>query len=529
MASGNNKNSYNRSSSGNAEYVEGGVLPPQAVEIEEAVLGGMLIEHEAATAALELLTPADFYRKSHRHIFEVMYDLFEKSNPLDMLTVENELRDRKLLDEIGGPGYLSELTRSVSSAANIHYHCQILTEKSIKRTIIHSFTDVIKDSYDTASDPYDLLDKAEKTIYELANSKRGADSNAITDILKKTLEHLEDMRGKDGGITGVPSGLDVDKWTAGWQRGDLIIIAARPSMGKTAFVLTVARNAALYREQEKQANVAIFSLEMSDQQLIQRLLTMEARVDAQKARTGRLDDQEFKKLIDAAGRLFKANIFIDDTPALSVMEMRSKCRRLKSEHDIDLIIVDYLQLMRGNINDKNSNREQEIATISRGLKGLAKELDVPVIALSQLSRAVEQRGGNKRPQLSDLRESGSIEQDADVVCFLYRPEYYQITTDDEGHSTAGIAEVIIGKQRNGPVGDVKLSFVKEYARFENLTSYDSGGMIEESVSVDPFFDDEEDSGGGNINQLPAGESRRPNLPPSGPDELPGSDDEESPF
>ncbi len=526
MASGNNSASYNRNKEEDTGYQDGGVLPPQAVEIEEAVLGGMLIEHEAATTALELLQPGDFYRKSHRNIFEVMFELFEKSNPLDILTVENELRDRKLLDEIGGPGYLSELTRSVSSAANIEYHCQILTEKAIKRTIIHSFTDVIKDSYDTSSDAYDLLDKAEKTIYELANSKRGADSNAISDILKKTLAYLEDMRGKDGGITGIPTGLDIDKWTAGWQRGDLIIIAARPSMGKTAFVLSVARNAALFPNPEKQAGVAIFSLEMSDQQLIQRLLTMEARVNAQAARTGRLNDTEFKKLIDAASRLFKAKIFIDDTPALSVMEMRSKCRRLKSEHDIDLIIVDYLQLMRGNVNDRNSNREQEIATISRGLKGLAKELDVPVIALSQLSRAVEQRGGNKRPQLSDLRESGSIEQDADVVCFLYRPEYYGITSDDEGHNTAGIAEVIIGKQRNGPVGDVKLQFVKEYARFENLTSFDSGGMIDDSVSVDPFFDDENETADASGTQLPPGESRRPSLPPSAPDKLPDGD---SPF
>ena len=489
-------------------------MPPQAIEIEEAVLGGMLIEHEAATMALELLRPQDFYRKAHRHIFEVMMELFEKSNPLDILTVENELRDKKLLEECGGPGYLSELTRSVSSAANMEYHAQILTEKAIKRTIIQQFTDVVKDSYDPGSDPYELLDKAEKSIYELANSKRGGDSNAISDILKKTLQHLEEIRGQKGGITGVPSGTDVDRLTAGWQPGDLIIIAARPSMGKTAFVLTVARNASLFPDLEKRVSVALFSLEMSDQQLIQRLLTMEARVDAQAARTGRLKDDEFKRLIEAASRLFKSKIFIDDTPALSVMEMRSKCRRLKSEHDIDLIIVDYLQLMRGNTNDRNSNREQEIATISRGLKGLAKELNVPVIALAQLSRAVEQRGGNKRPQLSDLRESGSIEQDADVVCFLYRPEYYGITTDDEGNSTTGIGEIIIGKQRNGPVGDVKLQFVKEYARFENLTSYDDG--FDDDVAGELYGDDDDDpSPGGGANVSPV----RPNLPPPGPDDF----------
>lgn len=505
------QNNMNRNAE-NQQAEQGGVLPPQAVEIEEAVLGGMLIESEAATTALELLRPNDFYRRSHQHIFEVMHELYEKQNPLDILTVESELRDKGLLEECGGSGYLSELTRSVSSAANIEYHAQIIAEKAIKRNIISSFTDVIRESYDSASDPYELLDKAEKTLYELANQNRYSQSNALTDILKDVLEHLENIRGQKGGITGVPSGTDVDNMTAGWQNGDLIIIAARPSMGKTAFVLTVSRNASLFPVEEKQVPVAIFSLEMSDQQLIQRLLTMEARVDAQAARTGRLKDDEFKRLIEAASRLYKAKIFIDDSPGLSVMEMRSKCRRLKNEHNIGLIVVDYLQLMRGNSNDRNSNREQEIAQISRGLKALAKELSVPVIALSQLSRAVEQRGGNKRPQLSDLRESGSIEQDADVVCFLYRPEYYGITTDDEGHSTAGIGEVIIGKQRNGPVGTIRLQFVKEYARFENLTSY-SGMLPEGDINIDPFVEDDP------LQQ----NSARPKLPPAAPD-FPMDDD-----
>ncbi|MCH8568467.1 MAG: replicative DNA helicase [Balneolales bacterium] len=517
----NSKQNDYRKSKQDIGASESGILPPQATEIEEAVLGGMLIEHEAATTALELLKSQDFYKKAHRHIFEIMSELYENNNPLDFITVENELRDRKLLEECGGPGYLTELTRSVSSAANIEYHAQILIEKAIKRNIISAFTDVIKESYESSTDPFELLDKAEKSIFELANSTRGGDSNAISDILKKTLQHLEEIRGQKGGITGVPTGLDLDKMTAGWQPGDLVIIAARPSMGKTAFVLTVARNAALFPDVKKQSAVAIFSLEMSDQQLVQRLLTMEARVDAQAARTGRLQDDEFKRLIEAASRLFKARIFIDDTPALSIMEMRSKCRRLKSEHDIDLIIVDYLQLMRGNTNDRNSNREQEIAMISRSLKGLAKELNVPVIALAQLSRAVEQRGGNKRPMLSDLRESGSIEQDADVVCFLYRPEYYGITTDDEGHSTAGIAEVIIGKQRNGPVGDIKLQFVKEYARFENLSQFNNQSLPNDGVDIDPFMDDEPSS----QPQLQTG-GKRPQLPPAYPDQLP---DEESPF
>ncbi len=531
-----------RGQDGAAAYPEGGVLPPQAIEIEQAVLGGMLIEHEAATLAIELLQPSDFYRKGHRHVFEIMQELYEKSNPLDLITVESELRDRKLLEEIGGPAYLGELTRAVSSAANIEYHCQILAEKAIKRTIISTFTDVVKESYDPGTDPYDMLDKAERSIYELANAKRGIESNNMSDILKKTLQHLEDIRGQKGGITGIPSGTDVDKWTAGWQKGDMVIIAARPSMGKTAFVLTIARNAALFPVEEKRAAVAIFSLEMSSQQLVQRLLTMEGRVNAQDARTGRLTDNDFKLLIDAASRLFKAKIFIDDTPALSVLELRSKCRRLKSEHDINLIIIDYLQLMRGNTNDRNSNREQEIATISRGLKSLAKELDVPVIALSQLSRAVETRGGNKRPMLSDLRESGSIEQDADVVCFLYRPGYYNITTDDEGNSTEGVAEVIIGKQRNGPVGTVKLQFVEQYARFENFASYQNNapgmdsaesegggnqGGGNSSAALPPFDDDDETAGA--VSPSEPGTSRRPPMYQPGPADFSDDSGEIPPF
>ena len=454
-----------------------GRVPPQAVEVEEAVLGAMLIEHGAATIALEMLKLDDFYKPAHRYIFETLTNLFERDNPLDLLTVENELRDNGLLDIAGGATYLSDLTRSVSSAANIDYHAQIITEKAIKRRLILSCTDVIKESYDSTTDAYDVLDEAEQKIFDLSNQKNKSSALPVADILKNTLAYLEDMRGKKYGITGVPSGLAIDQITAGWQNGDLIIIAARPSMGKTAFVLTSARNAAMHPNESLRAPVAIFSLEMSNQSLVQRLLTMEARVRADEARKGTLNDESFKDLIEAAGRLFSANIFIDDTPAITLMELRTKCRRLKSEHNIGLIVVDYLQLMQG-VSKDTGNREQEIASISRGLKSLAKELDVPVIALSQLSRAVEQRGGNKRPQLSDLRESGSIEQDADVVMFLYRPEYYGITTTAEGQSTAGLAEVIIGKQRNGPVGSKMLYFVKDYARFENLTSAEGSGTTD---------------------------------------------------
>lgn len=448
---------------------EGGRIPPQAVEVEEAVLGAMLIEDGAAIIAISMLSPDDFYKKSHRHIFDTIFELNEKNNTLDLLTLENALRDKSLLDECGGPTYLSDLTRSVSSAANIEYHAQIIIEKSIKRRLILNCTDVIKEAYDSASDAYDVLDTAEQKVFDLANQKNKNTSQPVAGILKDTLQYLEDMRGKKYGITGVPTGLAIDEMTAGWQKGDLVIIAARPSMGKTAFILTAARNAAMHSDENLRTSVAIFSLEMSNQSLVQRLLTMEARVRADEARKGTLDDANFKQLIEAAGRLFTAQIFVDDTPAISMMELRTKCRKLKNEHDIGLIVIDYLQLMQGSSRD-SGNREQEIASISRGLKALAKELDVPVIALAQLSRAVEQRSGDKRPMLSDLRESGSIEQDADIVIFLYRPEYYGVTTNSEGQSTAGIAEVIIGKQRNGPVGTRNLIFVKEYARFENMSA-----------------------------------------------------------
>ncbi|MBU94463.1 MAG: replicative DNA helicase [Balneola sp.] len=454
----------------NKENIQGRV-PPQAVEIEQAVIGAMLIEHGAATIALQMLKVEDFYQHSHQHIFQTLSRLYERDNPLDLLTLENELKDLNLLEAIGGPSYLSDLTRMVSSSANIEYHAQIITEKAIKRNLIKNCTEVITESYDSSSDAYDVLDDAEQRIFDLANQKSKSSAKPVADVLKDTLAYLEDMRGKKYGITGVPSGLKVDEITAGWQKGDLVIIAARPSMGKTAFVLTAARNAAMHNDENLKTNVAIFSLEMSNQSLVQRLLTMEARVRSDEARKGTLNNEHFKDLIEAAGRLFASQIFIDDTPAITLMELRTKARRLKSEHDIGLIIIDYLQLMQGSTRE-NRNREQEIASISRGLKSLAKELDVPVIALSQLSRAVEQRGGDKRPQLSDLRESGSIEQDADVVMFLYRPEYYGITTTAEGQSTAGIAEAIVGKQRNGPIGSKMLYFVKDYARFENLTAND---------------------------------------------------------
>ncbi|MDA0378410.1 MAG: replicative DNA helicase [Bacteroidetes bacterium] len=447
-----------------------GRVPPQAVNVEKTVLGAMLIEREAIPKAVEILQPGSFYSQQHNAIYEAILSLFERSNPVDLITVGDELKRRDKLESVGGSYYLSELTAAVDTAANVEYHARIVAEKALLRGLIETMTTVVGQAYDASADAFELLDHAESEIFRISDSQLRRAATSMHDVLKETLSRLEAIHGQVGGVTGVPSGFTrLDQLTGGWQPSDLIIIAARPSMGKTAFSLAMARNAALHPEHP--AGVAIFSLEMSAGQLAQRLLTSEARVDAQAARTGRLSDDDWPRLARAAGRLSEAPIFIDDTPGLTVLELRAKCRRLKAEHDIGLVIVDYLQLMHGTGMGKNANREQEIAHISRSLKGLAKELNVPVIALSQLSRAVETRGGDKRPQLSDLRESGSIEQDADVVGFIYRAERYGITVDENGNSTEGLAEIIIGKQRNGPIDDVKLAWVNQYARFENLTTY----------------------------------------------------------
>jgi replicative DNA helicase len=450
-----------------------GRIPPQAVEVEQAVLGAMLIEPEAIPRAVEILLPGSFYTDRHNQIYEAILSLFERANPVDIITVTDELRRREWLEAAGGAYYVSELTAQVANAANVEYHARIIAEKSLLRQMIDTMSSLIGNAYDPGADAFELLDSAESDIFRISDSQLRRSAAPMKDVLKDTLTRLETIHGREGGVTGVPSGFSkLDQMTAGWQRSDLIIVAARPSMGKTAFALACARNAALHPKEP--TGVAIFSLEMSSQQLAQRMLTSEARVDAQAARTGRLRDEDWPRLARAAGRLSDAPIFIDDTPGLSVLELRAKCRRLAAEHHIGLIIVDYLQLMHGTSSNKNSNREQEIAHISRSLKSLAKELDVPVVALSQLSRAVETRGGDKRPQLSDLRESGSIEQDADVVAFIYRAERYGITVDENGNSTEGIAELIVGKQRNGPIGDVRLAFTHQHARFENLNTYYQG-------------------------------------------------------
>lgn len=463
-----------------------GRVPPQAVDVERAVLGAMLIEREAIPRAIELLPPDAFYDNANQRIYSSILALFERGNPVDLITVTEELKRRGELDDTGGTYYLTELTAQVASAANVEYHARIIAEKSLLRKMIGTMTTLVGEAYDAGADAFELMDKAESEIFRISESQLRRSGLSMKDVVKATLEQLEAVHGNEGGITGVPSGFTrLDQLTGGWQKSDLIIIAARPSMGKTAFSLAVARNAALHPKTP--AGVAIFSLEMGAQQLAQRLLTSEARVDAQAARTGRMNDRDWTALARAASSLAEAPIFIDDTPGLNVLELRAKCRRLKAEHDIGLVIVDYLQLMHGTGGNNNANREQEIAQISRSLKGLAKELDVPVIALSQLSRAVETRGGDKRPQLSDLRESGSIEQDADVVAFIYRAERYGIMQDANGVSTQGIGEIIIGKQRNGPIGDVQLAFVSQYARFENLSTYYApGAEYMAAAESDPY-------------------------------------------
>ena len=499
-------------------HEQAGRMPPQAVDVEQSVLGALLIEPSAVPRAIEVLSPEDFYDGRHRAVFEAVMALFERTQPVDLLLVTEELKRRGRYEAVGGY-YLSELTTRVASAANVEYHARIIAEKALLRRLIETMTGVVGQAYDPSTDAFDLLDTAERDIFQISESQRRKGAASLDNVIKEALQHMEDIHGREGGITGVPTGFTrLDDMTGGWQPSDLIIVAARPSMGKTALTLAMARNAALHPE--RPAAVAFFSLEMAAAQLAQRLLTSEARIDAQSARTGRLHDDDFIKLARAAGRLSEARIFIDDTPGLGILELRAKCRRLKAEHDIGIVIVDYLQLMHGT-KQTQGNREQEIAQISRSLKALAKELDVPVIALSQLSRAVETRGGDKRPQLSDLRESGSIEQDADVVMFIYRAERYGITVDEMGNSTEGVAELLIGKQRNGPIGNVKVAFVKDYARYENLQSYtvDPGGasfggppaLPDGSGAFDPgpFGSDDDFGGFGGPPPLPSGGGEAP--------------------
>jgi replicative DNA helicase len=449
-------------------------IPPQSLDAELAVLGAMMLSTEAVGQAIEQLkTENVFYNGKNRKIYNAILRLYEKNEPVDILTLSEELQRGKDFDQIGGQNYLNEVLNSVTSAANVKFHIDIVMEKYLYRQMIFHCENIIANCYDETDKAEVVMDAAENRIFNLAEHRRTSSFQPLSEVLAATIEKLEQIHQSNSDITGVSSGFaDMDKLTAGFQNGDLIILAGRPSMGKTAFSLNLARNAAL----DHQIPVAFFSLEMAAMALAQRLLTVESLVDAQKLRTGKLPDNDWVKLGDGIGRLANAAIFIDDTPALSVMEMRSKARRLKSDHNVGLIIVDYLQLMESSTPSRSGDRQQEISQISRSLKALAKELNIPLIALSQLSRAVESRT-DKRPMLSDLRESGAIEQDADVVFFVYRPEYYKIDKfPGTDLSTENMSELIIGKQRNGPTGSIRLTFAKEYGRFmDPMPDRDLGG------------------------------------------------------
>jgi len=435
-------------------------VPPYNLEAEQSVLGSMLLSKDAVIVATEQLQPEDFYKESHRRIFEVITRLYENREPVDLITVTEALRSNKILEQVGGAVYLTTLTETVPTASNIAYYCKIVEEKALIRRLINTTSSILSMAYDPENQVEGLLDEAERKIFEIAQKRRVENFIHIKDILFDTFEHIEQLYNSEGGITGVPTGFpDLDEKTSGLQPSDLILIAARPSMGKTAFALNIAQNAAI----RYKVPVGIFSLEMSKEQLVQRMLCAESNVDSHKLRTGRLDEEDWPKLARAMGPLSEAPIYIDDTPGISSLELRAKARRLKAEKGLGLIIIDYLQLMSGRGNTEN--RQQEISEISRSLKALARELSVPVIALSQLSRAPEMRADH-RPILSDLRESGSQEQDSDVVAFLYRDDYYHPDTDKKN-----IAEVIIAKQRNGPTGTVELVWLSKFTKFASLEKF----------------------------------------------------------
>ena len=446
-----------------------GKIPPQAKELEEAILGAIMLEKSAFDTVIEILKPECFYVDAHQKIFKAMQGLAIKSLPIDMLTVVEELKLREELELVGGPYYVTKLTNSVVSSANIDAHSRIVLQKFIQRELIRISGEIIGDAYEDSTDVFDLLDSAEGKLFEITNNHLRKNFDDIDSVLVKTFNRIEDMRNRKDEITGVPTGFPtLDKITYGWQPTDLIILAARPSVGKTAFALNLARTAAIRPKGDDRppTAVAFFSLEMSSSQLVQRILSAESEIWLEKIARGKLEEHEMKQLYkNGFDRLSKAPIFIDDSAALNIFELRAKCRRLKNKHNVGLIIIDYLQLMSGSA-DRNSNREQEISKISRDLKSLAKELQVPIIALSQLSREVEKRKeGNKMPQLSDLRESGAIEQDADLVMFLYRPEYYEVTTDEFGESNKGETHVKIAKHRNGSLETIKLKALLHIQKF----------------------------------------------------------------
>ena len=451
--------------------LERGKIPPQALDLEEVVLGAMMIDKKGVDEVIDILQPEAFYKQAHQYIYEAIVKLFESSDPIDLLTVSARLKTDGRLESVGGEYYLVSLTQKVASSAHIEFHSRIILQKYIQRSLIKISNEIIESAYEDATDVFDLLDEAESKLYDVTQGNIKKSAETAQNLVIQAKKRIEEISNKDG-LSGIATGFDkLDKLTSGWQPSDLIIVAARPGMGKTALTLSMARNIAV----NSNIGVAFFSLEMSSVQLITRLISCETGLSSEKLRTGKLEKHEWEQLNVKVKALESAPLYIDDTPSLSIFDLRAKARRLASQKNIKLIIIDYLQLMTAAVNSKGGNREQEISTISRNLKALAKELNVPVIALSQLSRAVETRGGSKRPVLSDLRESGAIEQDADIVSFIYRPEYYKIDEwdDDERSPTAGQAEFIVAKHRNGGLDEIRLKFIGNLGKFDNLDTFDS--------------------------------------------------------
>ena len=484
---------------------EMGKLQPQDLPMEEAVLGALMLEKDAYSAVSDLLKPQAFYDPSHQKIYEAIQTLGSMQRPIDMLTVTEQLRANGTLAEVGGPVRISELTGRVSSAANIEFHARIILQKYISRQLIAFSSMVQTKAFDETLDVYDLMQEAEGTLFEISKSTLKRDVVQIDPIISEAIKKIQDAANNESGLSGLQTGYyALDKITGGWQNSDLIIIAARPAMGKTALVLSMAKNMAV----DLNTPVAIFSLEMSNLQLVNRLISNVCSLEGEKIKSGQLSQPEWENLMTRTKRLYSAPLYVDDTPSLSIFELQTKARRLASERGIKLIIIDYLQLMNAS-GTKYGNREQEVSNISRSLKGLAKELDIPIIALSQLNRSVETRGvenKGKRPQLSDLRESGAIEQDADIVCFIHRPEYYTKSSEDaEGHDIRGLAEFIIAKHRSGAVGDIKMRFVHKYARFENWEESDiseSQGIVVSKMNSATVMPPSQ--GGFSMGTVPAG-------------------------
>ncbi len=482
----NGRKASTRIRQGSLLHNELGKVPPQAIDVEQVVLGSMMLEKSAVNDTIDILQSSSFYDPKHQYIYNAIHELFATTNPIDLVTVTSLLQKKGELEAAGGAAYISSLTNRVASTAHIQYHARLIAEKYIKRELIRISSEIIKDAYDETKDVFDLLNDAESNLFQIAEKNMGKQVSEMHNVVRIAIDEIEKASQNSDGLSGVPTGFfDLDKITSGWQKSDMIVVAGRPGMGKTAFVLSMARNTAV----DYNMGVAIFSLEMSSVQLVKRLISSESRLEGEKLRKGDLKDHEFQQLHSRITKLSTAPIFIDDTPGINIFDFRAKCRRLKAQHDIQLIIIDYLQLMSAKEGKSNGNREQEISSISRSIKEIAKELNVPIIALAQLSRSVEQRGGDKRPQLSDLRESGAIEQDADIVSFIYRPEYYGLTQDAEGNSNLGIGEIIIAKHRNGKIDKARLRFIDKYARFENISDF-TDMEFAKPLNVNANFDQE---------------------------------------